>query len=115
MTILIKTPAFTFFINIHIETLLEMHIYSIMTLMMVMHSFIKTNKQHCYNKSYKILIGVYMIQSQLKAIRYLLTWTLKLCHMPCILLAMQVQLPKLIMFHTKQLIDDTPIQVFIDN
>ena len=29
-------------------------------------------------------IGVYMIQLQLKAIRYLLTWTLKLCHMPCI-------------------------------
>ena len=91
-----------------------------------MHSSIKTNTQHCYNKSYKIPIGVYMIQSQLKVIRYLPTWTLKLCHTPCILLAIQVQLPKLIMFHTKlqyndkvmfpaQLMDDTPIQVFIDN
>ena len=27
-----------------------------------------------------------------KSIRYLLTWTLKLCHTPCILLAIQVQL-----------------------
>ena len=50
-----------------------------MTLIMVMHLFPKTNTQHCYNKSYKIPICVYMIQSQLKAIRYLPTWILKLC------------------------------------
>ena len=99
--ILTIIPAFTFVVNINIETLLVMHICSIMTLIMVMHSFTKTNTQHCYNKSYKIPIGVYMIQSQVKAIRYLLTWTLKLCHTPCILMAMQVQLLKLIMFHTK--------------
>ena len=103
-----------------------MHIYSIMILIMVIHLFTKTNIQHYYNKSYKIPIGVYMIQSQPKAIRYLLTWTLKLCLMPCIFLATLTQSPKLIMSHIKlysmmigmfpaQLIDDTPIQVFIDN
>ena len=80
------------------RALLETHIYSIMTLIMVMHLFIKTNTQH---RSYKIPVGVCMIQSQLKAIRYLLTGTSKLCHVPCILLVMQVQLPNLIMFHTK--------------
>ena len=73
------------------------YIYSIMILIMVMHSFIKTNTQHYYNKSYKIPIGVYMIQSQLKATRCFLTWTLKPCLMPCILLAIHVQLQKLIM------------------
>ena len=76
---------------------LEMHIYSIMILIMVMHLFIKTNTQHYYNKSYKIPIGVYMIQSQPKVIRYLLTWTLKLC----IFLAIHMQLLKLIMSHIK--------------
>ena len=50
-------------VNINMETLLEMHIYSIMILTMVMHSFTKTNTQHYYNKSYKIPIGVYTIQS----------------------------------------------------
>ena len=80
---------------------LEMHIYSIMILIMVMHSFIKTNTQHYYNKSYKIPISVYMIQSQLKAARCLLTWTLKPCLMPCTLLAIHVHLLKLIWSHTK--------------
>ena len=42
-------------------------------LIMVMHSFTEINTQHCYNKSYKTPVGVYMIQSQLKAIRYPLT------------------------------------------
>ena len=36
-----------------------------------MHLFTKTNIQPCYNKSYKILIDVYMIQSQPKAIKYM--------------------------------------------
>ena len=45
--------------------------------------------------------GVYMIQSQLKAIRYPLTWTLKLCLMLCIFLATLTQSPKLIMCHIK--------------
>ena len=89
-----------FIVNIDID-ILEKHMYSIMILIMVMHSFIKPSTQHCYNKSYKIPIGVYMIQSQPKAIRYLLTRTLKPCLMPCISLAIQIQLLKLTMSHTK--------------
>ena len=46
-------------VNIIIEILLEMHMYSIMILIMVMHSLTKTNILHCYNKSYKIPTGVY--------------------------------------------------------
>ena len=62
-----------FTVNINIETLLEMHIYSIMILIMVINSFTNTNIQSCYNKSYKIPIGVYMIQSLPKGIKYPLT------------------------------------------
>ena len=40
------TPVFISTVNINIETLLEMHIYSIVILIMVMHSVIKTNTQH---------------------------------------------------------------------
>ena len=78
-----------FYRNTNIEILLETHMYSIMILIIVMHSFTKTNTQHYYNKSYKIPIGVYMIQSQPKAIRYSLIWTLELCLMPCIFLVTQ--------------------------
>ena len=53
--------AFPFIVSI--ETLFGMHVYSMRILMMVMHSFTKINTQHCYNKSYKIPIGVYIIQS----------------------------------------------------
>ena len=86
-------------VNINTETLLEMHMYNIMILIMVMHLFTRTNTQHYYSKSYKIPIGVYMIQSQPKAIRYTLTWTLKLCLTPCISLATQSL--KLITSHIK--------------
>ena len=96
------TLVFISMVNINIETLFEMHTYSIMILIMVMHSFTKTNIQFCYNKSYKILIGVYMIQSEPKAIRYPLTWTLRLCLMQCIFLVTPTQSPKLIMSHIKQ-------------
>ena len=100
--------------------------YSIMILIMVMYSFTKTNTQHCY-KSYKIPIGVYMIQSQPKAIRYPQTWTLELCLMQCIFLVTPIHVTKInhvpyqtIQYDDKgmfpaQLIDDTPVQVFIDN
>ena len=96
-----NTGIHFFIANISIETLLVMHTYSIMILIMVMDLFTKINTQHCYNKSYKTPIGVYMIQSQLKTIRYLWTWILELCHMQCTLMAMQVQLLRSITFHTK--------------
>ena len=53
--------AFISIVNINVEILLEMHIYSIMTSIMVMLSLIKTNILHCYNKSYKVPTGVYTI------------------------------------------------------
>ena len=73
----------------------------IMTLIMVMHSFTKTNIQLCYNRSYKIPIGVYTIQSQPKVINPL-TWTLRLCLTQCIFLVIPTQSPKSIMSHIKQ-------------
>ena len=96
-----NNTSFISTVNINTETPLEMHTYSIMILTTVMHSSIKTNTQNYYNMSYKIPIGVYMIQSQPTAIRYLLTWTLKLCLTPCIFLATHIQSPKLIMSHIK--------------
>ena len=64
-------------------------------------AFIYKDKYTAPNKSSEIPIGVYMIQSLLKAIRYRLTWTLKPCLMPCILLVIQVQLLKLTTSNTK--------------
>ena len=43
--------------------------YIITTTIMVMHSLSKTSTQHCYNKNYKTLIGVYMTLSLQKVIR----------------------------------------------
>ena len=91
-----------------------------------MHSFAKTKTHHYYNKSYKIPIGVYIIQSQPKTIRYLLTWTLKLCLMPLYFSGNTHTVTKInhvpyqtIQYDDKgmflaQLMDNTPIQVFID-
>ena len=47
--------------NINIEMLFVIPIYSIMTLMMVMHSLSKINTLHYYNRNCKIPTGVYMI------------------------------------------------------
>ena len=44
MTILTITPAFIFIVNINITILI-----------MVIHSFIKTNTQYGYNKGYKMV------------------------------------------------------------
>ena len=62
-------------VNINTEIFLVLLTSNIMILIMVMHSLSKTNIQHYYNKNYKTLIGVYMIQLQSKAIKYLLKWT----------------------------------------
>ena len=48
-------------ININTEMFLAMPTSNIMILVMVMYSLSQTNIQHFYNKSYKILTGVYMI------------------------------------------------------
>ena len=59
-----KSNSKTLFIhkaNINIEILLVIPIYSIMTLIMVMHSISKTSILHYYKKNCKIPTGVYMI------------------------------------------------------
>ena len=43
--------------------------------------FYKDKYTALLNKSYKIPIGIYMIQSQPKVIKYPLTWTLRPCLM----------------------------------
>ena len=55
--------------NINKETLLAIPIYSIMTLIMVMHLISKTNIPHYYNKNCKILTGVYMIPLHQRVIK----------------------------------------------
>ena len=55
-----NTPAFTHNENTHTETLLVNQTYNIMTLTIKTLSHLQTNTQHCYNKNYKIHIGIYM-------------------------------------------------------
>ena len=93
-----------------------MHTYSIMTLIMVMHSLTKTNILHCY----KIPTGVKSYQKSpemdiesMPHAMYLSGNTetvTKINHVPY----QTVQYDNKGMFPA-QLMDDTPIQVFIDN
>ena len=77
-------PVFISTVSINTGTLLDKHIqyhdfdYA--------DAFVYKDKYTALlqQENYKTLIGVYMNQSQPKAIRYPLTWTLKLCLMPCI-------------------------------
>ena len=48
--------------NMHTETLLANQTYSIMILTIKTHSHSQINTQHCYNKNYKIHIGINMTQ-----------------------------------------------------
>ena len=48
--------------NMHTETLLVNQTYSIMILTIKIHSHSQINTKHCYNKNYKIDIGIYMTQ-----------------------------------------------------
>ena len=57
-----NNPAFTDNVNMHTETLLVNQTYNIMTLTIKTLSHSQTNTQHCYNKNYKIHIGIYMTQ-----------------------------------------------------
>ena len=62
-------------VNRNIEMSLVTLTYSIMTLIMVMHSLSKTSTQHYYNRNYKTLIGVYMILLGLRVVRHPQKWT----------------------------------------
>ena len=53
-------PPFTHKENMHTETPLVMHTYSITTLTIKIHLHSKTNIPHYYNKNYKIHFGIYM-------------------------------------------------------
>ena len=48
--------------NTHTEILLVNQTYSIMISTIKIHSHSQINTQHCYNKNYKIHIGIYMTQ-----------------------------------------------------
>ena len=74
---------------------------NIMISIMVMHSLLKANIQHYYNRNYKTHISVYTTLSQPKVTKYLLKWTLRLCHMQCIFLVIRRPLQKLIRSHTR--------------
>ena len=91
---------------------------------MVMHSLLKINIQHYYSRNYKTRIGAYTILSQLKVTKYLLKWIFRLCHMQCIFLVIRSkinQVPYQVieyddedMFQA-QLMDNTQVEIFIDN
>ena len=57
-----NNPAPTHNENTHTETPLVNQAYDITTLTIKTHSHSQTNTQHCYNKNYKIDIGIYMTQ-----------------------------------------------------
>ena len=61
--------------NMHREILSVMHTYNIMSLTTKIYSQSGTNTQHYYNQNYKIHTGIYMTQSQPKAIKFPKTWT----------------------------------------
>ena len=94
--------AFIHEANTHTETLSANQIYSITILTIKTCSHLQTNIQHYYNKNYKIHIGIYTTQKQLKAIKSQKIWTLRLCHMQCILPAIQIQSQRSITYHIKQ-------------
>ena len=70
-----KFPAIHSQKNMHTETPLATHTYSIMTLTIKIHLHSKANTSHYYNKNYKIHIGIYMTQLQTKVTKFLRTWT----------------------------------------
>ena len=55
-----NTPLYIHNKNMHTETLLVMHTYSITTLTIKTYSHLKTNILHYYNKNYKTHTGIYM-------------------------------------------------------
>ena len=107
--------------NMHIEILLATHTYSIMNLTTKIYSQSGTNTQHYYNKNYKIHIGIYMTQSHSKdmdieTMPHAMYFTgnsdtvTKINQVPY----QTIQYNENGMF-TAKLMNDTPIEIFIDN
>ena len=84
------------------RNILANQIYSIMILTIKTHLHSQINTPHYCNKNYKIHIGVYTTQLQLKVTKFQKTWTLRLCHMQCISPAIQIQSQGLITYCIKQ-------------
>ena len=118
-----NNPAVTHNENMHTETLLVNQTYNIMTLTIKTLSQSLTNIQHCYNKNYKIHIGIYMTKSyqiskdmdieMMPPTMYFtgdLDTVTKINHVPY----------QTIVYNdngmfTAKLMNDTPIKIFIDN
>ena len=62
-------------VNTNIETLLANQIYNTMILTIKTHLHSQINTLHYYNKNFKIHIGAYMTQLQLKVAKFQKTWT----------------------------------------
>ena len=111
--------------NTNTETLLANQIYNTMILTIKTHLHSQINTPHYY-KNYKIHIGAYTTQLQLKIIKFQKIWTLRLCHMQCSSPAIQTvtkinHIPyQTIVYNengmfTTKLMNDTPVEIFIDN
>ena len=118
--------AFIHKANTNTETLLANQIHNTMVLTIKTHLHSQINTPHYYNKNYKIHIGVYMTQLQLKVTKFQKIWTLRLCHMQCTSPAIQTvtkinHVPyQTIAYNengmfTAKLMNDTPVEIFIDN
>ena len=113
-------------VNINIEMSLAILTYNIMTLIMVMHSLSKTSTQHYYNRNHKTLTGVlhdpimtksYQISSEMdiKTMPHAMYFSgfkavTKINHVPY----QTIEYDDKGMFQAK-LMDDTQVQIFIDN
>ena len=111
--------------NMHIEILLVMHTYSIMTLTTKTYSQSRTNTQHYYNKNYKTHTGIYPIMTK----SYQISKDMDVETMPHAMYftgdpntAIKInQVPyQTIEYNdngmfTAKLMNDTPIEIFIDN
>ena len=77
-------------------------IYNTTILTIKTHLHSQINMPHYYNRNYKIHIGVYMTQLQLKVTKFQKIWKLRLCHMQCTLPAIQTHSQRSVTYRTKQ-------------
>ena len=116
-------PRFTHEENTYTETLLATHTYSTMTLTIKIPLHSETNIPHYYNKNYKINIGIYMTKSyqisqgmDIETMPHAMYFTgdsdtvTKINHVPY----QTIEYNDNGMF-TAKLMNDTPIEIFIDN
>ena len=120
-------PAYTHKENTRTKTLSANQTYNITTLTIKTLSYLQTNTQHYYNKNYKIHIGIYTTQIMTKSYQISkdmdietmphamyftgdLDTITKINHIPYQTLAYNDN-----GMFTAKLMNDTPIEIFIDN